>query len=233
MRGWAASVTVGIIGTHGAWGFASAEHRSRPTDEFTEPSAAIRIVGVHVRKTGIGPDELQAIERIKHGDVAGLEPLVRKYQHEALRIAQVITRDRALSEDVVQQAFLQAFERRSSFDAERPFAPWFFRIVVNAAMKAATRRSRIFPLTSEDPSAGAAWGEAESELERAETAEDVRRALSRLSPRLRATVVLRYYLDLSEGEMAERLAVPRGTIKRRLHDARIRLRQLLAASRPG
>ena len=67
-----------------------------------------------------------------------------------------------------------------------------------------------------------------------ETSEAIEETLARLTPGQRSAIVLRYYLDLSESEMAERLAVPPGTVKSRLNSARHRLRQLLPAwIRPG
>jgi len=90
-------------------------------------------------------EEHEVIARLKRGDIAGLETLVRKYQVQAVRIAYLITRDRALTEDIVQAAFLRAYERIGQFDAERPFGPWFLRSVVNDAVKAAARRERRSP----------------------------------------------------------------------------------------
>lgn len=192
-------------------------------------------------------DEAEAIERLRRGDIAGLELLVRRYQTTALRAAQLVTRDRALAEDVVQAAFIRAYERIGKFDTARPFGPWFLRSVVNAAVQATARESRwkvsgrepeVQPAALlgalQDPGPGP-----EATLEAAETRGELRTALSRLAPAQRAAVVLRYYLDLNEAEMVAHLASPRGTIKRRLHDARQRLRALLgvtirpAGSGPG
>jgi RNA polymerase sigma factor (sigma-70 family) len=92
-------------------------------------------------------DEREAIARLRGRDIQGLEKLVARYQTEATRIAQLITRDRALAEDVVQSAFVRVYERFEQFDASRPFAPWFFRIVSNDAIKAAQRSSRQISLT--------------------------------------------------------------------------------------
>lgn len=150
-----------------------------------------------------------------------------------MRAAYLVTHDPQLAEDVVQTAFLQAYERIRQFDSARPFGPWFLRSLVNAAVKAAVRAERSVSLDGEpegrwealigsDPNA-----EPEVALERAEARRAVRDALARLSPNQRAAIVLRYYLELSEADMAQRLAVPRGTVKRRLYDARERLRVLL------
>ena len=178
-------------------------------------------------------DEREAIDRLKGGDIDGLEELVRRYQVRALRAAYLVTRDRQLSEDLVQTAFLRAYEHIGQFDSARQFGPWFLRSLVNAAVKAAGRARRSVSLDGE---VEAGWeipfgsdqtAEPELALERAEARQAVRDALTRLSPKQRAAIVLRYYLEFSEADMAKHLDVPRGTVKRRLHVARERLRVLL------
>lgn len=69
--------------------------------------------------------EQQALARLKERDIGGLEFLVRRYQVQAVRAAYLVTRDRGLAEEVVQSAFLRAYERIEQFDARRPFRPWF------------------------------------------------------------------------------------------------------------
>lgn len=180
-------------------------------------------------------EEQAAIARLKQGDIGGLEVLVLQYQVQAVRTAFLITRDRALAEDIVQAAFLRAYERIVQFDARRSFGPWFLRSVVNDAVKAAVRRKRQVPLevSSEgeetsladllaDPSPGP-----DDLVEAAELRRTVWAALGKLPPAQRAAIVLRYYLGLSEAEMADELACPPGTVKWRLHAARKRLRTLL------
>src|SRR5215216_3216360 len=80
-------------------------------------------------------DEKQAIQRLKKGDVSGLQFLVSCRQVRAVRTAYLITRGLGLSEDIVQDSFIQAFHAMRGFDASRPFKPWFLRSVVNAAVK--------------------------------------------------------------------------------------------------
>ena len=176
-------------------------------------------------------DEREAIERLKQGDVAALETLVRHYQLRALRAAYLVTRDQTLANDVVQTAFVRLYERAASFDSSRPFGPWFLKSGLTDAIKAANRRRREVPLDGEmspvaeprDRSDGPeAW------FERAETADEVWRARGQLPPAQRAAIVQRYYLGLSELEMAQSLDCPPSTVKWRLHAARNRLRSLLS-----
>ncbi len=176
-------------------------------------------------------DERRAVESLKRGDIGGLEMLVRSHQTRAIRTAYLICRDKALAEDVVQAAFVRAYEKIARFDLERPFGPWFMKVVVNDAIKAATRRGRTiqFQQGEEDPVALLADPET-GPYELAEEAEERQRvwaALEKLPPAQRAAVVQRYYLDMSEAEMAESDASPPGTIKWRLYAARKRLSKLL------
>ena len=68
-------------------------------------------------------EEAEAIARLKQGDVGGLEALVHGHQVQAVRTAYLITRDRALAEDIVQAAFVRAHERIEQFDTGRSLVP--------------------------------------------------------------------------------------------------------------
>jgi RNA polymerase sigma-70 factor (ECF subfamily) len=183
-------------------------------------------------------DERTAISQLQHGDIRGLETLVRSYQMRAVRAAYLITHDRPLAEDIVQSAFIRAYERIGQFDATRPFGPWFLRSVANDASKAAARRRRFVSLDSgrddDDEAAGIRAPEPDPELMllRAETDDEVWTALEALPPAQRSAVVLRYHLELPEAEVAERLGVAPGTAKSRLHNARKRLQVALVGLRP-
>ena len=82
-------------------------------------------------------DERQAIEHLQRGDIRGLEALVRLHQVRAIRTAYLFTRERQLAQDIVQAAFLRAYERIGQLDPHRPFGPWFLTSVLHDAIKAA------------------------------------------------------------------------------------------------
>jgi len=179
-------------------------------------------------------EERTAVERLKRGDIGGLEALVRKHHTRAGRAAYLIVRDHALAEDVAQGAFVRAYERIGQFDAERPFGPWFMKIVVNDAVEAARRRERTTSYEKAGVEATMDWlvDPVEGPHEQAEDAEQRRRvweALEKLPPTQRAAVVQRYYLGMSEAEMSEGGGAPPGTIKSRLYAARRSLSKLLHA----
>jgi RNA polymerase sigma-70 factor, ECF subfamily len=172
----------------------------------------------------------EAVSRLQAHDIGGLETLVRRYHTQAMQSAYLILRDRALAEDVAQTAFVNAYERIHTFDNTRPFRPWFMRTVVNIALKVAADK-RDLSLDAHAEVSGidlpASGQDVAAVLEAAETREEVVAALHRLSPDQRAAIVMKYFLDLSDADAAKELAVPAGTIRRRLHNARKRLRSLL------
>jgi RNA polymerase sigma-70 factor, ECF subfamily len=153
-------------------------------------------------------DEREAVDRLKRGEVGALEALVRRYHARAGRTAFLILRDHALAEDVAQEAFVRAYKGIGRFDSGRPFGPWFMRIVVNEAVGAARGRERTASYEGGDAGAPVEWlaDPAAGPHELAEEAEQRRRvwvALAKLPPAQRAVVVQRYYLGMSEAEMAE------------------------------
>ncbi len=176
--------------------------------------------------------EAIAIERLRGGDIGGLEALVHTFHRPALKVAFLITHDRAMAEDVVQAAFLRTYERVDRFDHTRPFGPWFLRCVANDALAAATRHTHIpldDTLTAALERHAAPDTDPEALLTAAETQEAIWACLERLNPEQRAAIVARYYLDLHGTALARELDAPPGTVRRRLHDARNRLRRALPA----
>jgi RNA polymerase sigma-70 factor (ECF subfamily) len=182
-------------------------------------------------------DEIEAVSRIKQGDLSGLEELVNRYQVKAVHSAWLILQDRALAEEVAQDAFLKVCVKIDQYDTARPFAPWFFRIVVNDAIKVIRQHKRLQTLTEEPD--GEAWSLAEvlvdpaplpeKQIEHLEDLERLRAAMNLLSPGQRAVVTMRYYLQIPEKEMSLRLDQPLSTIKWWLRAARKRLRRSLQA----
>ena len=176
-----------------------------------------------------------AISRLKQGDLTGLEFLVDRYQVQAVHAAYLIVYERALAEDIVRGAFVKVAERVHQFDEQRPFAPWFFRIVANDALKAVRKQRRTVSLEEGlgEPTAQLAqWladpGSAPEQLaEDRETRQDILKAIQSLPPDQRLVVVMRYFLEMSEADMSTQMDRPLSTIKWWLRDARKRLYELL------
>lgn len=175
-------------------------------------------------------DDLQAIQTLKRGDIDGLEFLVARYQAKAIRTAFLVIQDQAKAEDVVQETFLRLYQRIDRFDISRPFEPYLLRSVVNTALNSARHAARHVSLEHEVEKVEGLLSEAasvESEVEYDQLKQRIIAALARLEPRQRAVVVQRYYLEMSEKEMAAALGIPSGTIKWLLNAGRAKLRKLL------
>jgi len=182
--------------------------------------------------------EEEAIQRLKTGDITGLEELVLLHQVAAVRAATLITRDRSLAEDVVQAAFLRVYERIDQFDTTRQFFPWFLRIVTNDAIKATRRREKSVSIDRASKNGGwksAGWFDdtpgPEAIAEKGDVRAAVRQALDTLRPEQRAVIVQHYYLDLSDSEIAKQMKCPPATVRWRLYAARRRLYRLLLSER--
>jgi RNA polymerase sigma factor (sigma-70 family) len=175
-------------------------------------------------------EDAELIERARHGDVASYEELVRRYQEVAARVAYLAAGSAADAEDAVQEAFVKAYRALPRFRQEAPFRPWLLKIVANEARnrrRAAGRRARLALRLAEDrPSGDAAPSPEVAVLDREER-ELLVEAVNRLGERDRMVISYRYFMDLSEREMAEALGVPPGTVKSRLARALRRLRESL------
>ena len=180
-------------------------------------------------------DEKQAIQRLKNGDISGLEFLVARHQVKAVRTAYLITRDLGLAEDIVQDAFLQAYRAIRGFDSTRSFEPWFLRSVVNASVKMMQKSARQVQVGDDADESlfaelAARVESVEEQVESTEVQNQIWDAMQKLSPRQRAVIVQRYFLEMSEKEMAEEAGSAVGTVKWMLNAARERLRGLIERS---
>ncbi len=181
------------------------------------------------------PDR-EAIRRLKNGDIGGLETLIAHYQLKAVRAAYFIVQDEPTAEDIVQDAFLNIYERMRYFDETRPFEPYLMRSVINTALNVARQYERFVPTANDgsldglDSLLSHAEG-VENQVELGEIKRQILEAIASLPVRQRAAVVQRYYLEMSEQEMAAALGAAPGTVKWLLNAARSRLRALLGTKR--
>src|SRR5216110_3788761 len=85
-------------------------------------------------------DELALVQAAKRGDISAFEQLVKRYDRNVFRIAQHITQNREDAEDVVQDAFLKAYQNLESFQEQSKFYTWLVRIAVNEALMRLRKR---------------------------------------------------------------------------------------------
>ena len=172
-------------------------------------------------------DDTSLVARVKQGDAAAYDALVRRYVRRATAMARRLLGNEEDAEDLVQDAFIRALERIHQFDDTRPFGPWFFRLLLNAglnARKARTRRTTE-PERGDVPSTSAGPHQL---LEEREIRERFAEALRALPARQRLVVSMIEVDGLSSQEIAESLGISPETVRWHHHQARRALRAALA-----
>jgi RNA polymerase sigma-70 factor (ECF subfamily) len=182
-------------------------------------------------------DELELVARAREGDTASFSVLLRRYEGKIFRLAMNITQNREDAEDVLQEAFLKAYEHLDQFQGNSKFYTWIVRIAVNQAlMKLRKRRSDRAVSLDEQIDTGedtvvreiAAWDpDPEQRFSQEELHTILTEAIDELSPIYRTVFTLRDVDGLSTEETAEALDLTVPAVKSRLLRARLQLREKL------
>lgn len=177
------------------------------------------------------PEDAELLRRHIAGDPDAFQQLVERYRRELFNFLARFTGDRALADDVFQEAFLQLHVSAESFDMSRRLKPWLFTIAANKAKDALRRRSRRSAAPLDATVGGEGDGRTYAALLPAdipapeevasnrETKEVVEGVISEMPEHLREVLLLNYFHALAYKEIAELLDVPLGTVKSRLHAA--------------
>jgi RNA polymerase sigma-70 factor (ECF subfamily) len=175
-------------------------------------------------------DEDILIARARRGEAQAYGLLVTRYQDIAVRVAYLTTHDPDEAHDAAQEAFIKAYYALPRFRVGAPFRAWLLRIVSNEArnrVKAAHRRRKLVLQLAEHQFHGDADASPQTAAVGAFERQRLLAAVNALSESDQLVVAQRYFLELSEAEMAEILGCPRGTVKSRLSRALARLRHSL------
>jgi len=182
-------------------------------------------------------DEAALVERARAGDQQAFGELVRQYERKVYRLAMNITRNEEDAEDVLQEAFLKAYEHLDRFKGDSKFYTWLVRIAVNEALMKLRQRKgdRTVPLdepvdTGEETMAReiAVWGDnPEQQYSKEEMQSILTEAVDSLKPDFRTVFTLRDIEEMSTEETAEILDISVPAVKSRLLRARLALREKL------
>jgi RNA polymerase sigma-70 factor (ECF subfamily) len=171
----------------------------------------------------------EVVQRVRAGETGLFEVVMRRYNQRLFRVARAIVRDDSEAEDVMQQAYVNAYLHLAQFEGRARFATWLTRIAVHEASARARRRRRLTELEPEGEEADPRpKRDRELDPEQLALAGEVRRALEAaietLPESYRTIFVLREVEGLSTQETAGCLAVSQDVVKTRMHRARQRLR---------
>jgi RNA polymerase sigma-70 factor (ECF subfamily) len=177
------------------------------------------------------PREGELIARARRGDGDAFGALVELHAEVAFRTAYLVLGDAAEAEDAAQEAFVKAHRSLGRFREGSPLRPWLLRIVVNTARnrrRSAGRRAGL-RLRAEAEATATAMPipSPEALFVRDERRREVLEAVNALGPDDRLVIGARYFLELSEAEIAVLAGVPAGTVKSRLSRAKNRLASAL------
>ena len=167
----------------------------------------------------------KAIAHCKEGNRGAFRHLVDRSKDVLYGTAVLMTGNRAVAEEIVQEALLSAWRGIKSFKRGLPPKPWLVRILVNEVMARKRRKSiSTIPLDDLKPASAPSVND---ETEAFGSREIVRQALADLVPEQQQVVVLRYFADLTVPEVASATGIREGTVKSRLHRALGKLRDTL------
>ncbi|MGO9272999.1 MAG: RNA polymerase sigma factor [Terriglobia bacterium] len=173
------------------------------------------------------PDE-EVVARVLQGETALFEIIMRRYNQRLYRVTLSILRDDAEAEDVMQDAYVRAYEHLHQFEGRSPFSTWLTRIAVHEALARAQKRSHlreleamILPeekLTSNLPSP-------EQQASTAELSKLLEVAILALPETYRTVVMMRDIEEMTTADTALALNLTEENVKVRLHRARVLLRR--------
>ena len=173
---------------------------------------------------------------MQRGDADAWDELVREHQQAVFRLAWLMLGDADEAEDAAQETFINAYKSRERYDAALPMRPWLMRICSNVARNrrrsmgrylAALRRTLL-----SEPEPMHVVDVTEHGTKNID-AQALWQAVRRLKHDDQIIIYLRYFLDMSEAEMAGALNVAQGTVKSRLYRALTRLREVVQRDFPG
>jgi RNA polymerase sigma-70 factor (ECF subfamily) len=170
-----------------------------------------------------GPDDTELVRRTLAGDREAFGALVERYQKPLFNLAYGILEDADDAEEVAQEAFVKAYESLASFDLQRKFFSWLYRIALNEALTA-TNRKRRFSRIEGDVADDGGMSPSDEQTERESL---LRSAVNELKEDHRVVVILKHLQGLSYVEISQILNTPEKTVKSRLFSARLALRRVL------
>lgn len=149
--------------------------------------------------------------------------MFEQYSTYVYRTAWLLTKSDALADDIAQETFIQAFRKYGTYDPDKPFKPWIYKITLNTMRNTVRKRQwltlfGIMPEQADERSAERVVMEGEEQAQ-------LRKEIDRLPRKLREVIVLHFYAGLKLGEAAEALEIPLGTCKSRLHAGLTKLRK--------
>jgi RNA polymerase sigma factor (sigma-70 family) len=166
----------------------------------------------------------ELLEKIRQGDNEAFAELYNKYADYALRVAVAVTRNKASAADAVQEAFIRAYRNMHTFNLDKAFEPWFYRILINECNRLLGKNSNVVLIDDFIENNIESSSEDEYNFEEYES---LYKAIESLEDNNRIPIILKYLRGFKESEIAEILGVNINTIKSRLFKGRQKLKNVI------
>src|SRR5438128_7887187 len=190
-------------------------------------------IGILEKASFEGWTDQEVLDRIKAGDTPIYEIIMRRYNQRLYRVARAILRDDAEAEDVMQDAYVRAYQNLRQFAGKAPFSTWLTRIAVNESLGRLKLRKRIDQLDDNEETGGFSMGLAETAPDPEanasvkELGQLLETALLELPEQYRTVVMLRDVEEMNTSETAAALDLTEENVKVRLHRVRLMVRNWL------
>lgn len=169
-------------------------------------------------------EDYEIIERLKLGDSRAIDDLYNKYALKAVRTASLITSDSHMAEDVFQEAFIQCIRSINTLKDLKAFKPWFYRILTRTAWKYAKKNTYT---TLTDDVANTQSLSVSDEYFTDEKYDLLYSEINKLNIKLKTTIILFYFNEMTIKEIAKTMGCLEGTVKSRLFNAKNKLKRSL------
>lgn len=169
--------------------------------------------------------ERELVINVQKGDMEAFEQLFDLYKYKALRTVYSMTRDKDVSEDIVQEVFVSCYTSIKDLQNPEYFKTWFYRVLTRTTWRYMDKEKRMIPVEdilkrSEDSYENSSL----EKLERKESSELIYQEIIKLKPKIQTTLILYYYNEFSVKEIAQIMECFEGTVKSRLHTGRRKLK---------
>lgn len=168
----------------------------------------------------------ELVLKVQNKDKSAFEEIFEIYKTSALRTAYLLTNNKALSEDITQEAFVQCYLKINELKNPSQFKVWFFKILTRIAWRMNKKENFSIPVENIFDSLNCSDGEnLEDSFIEKELSKEMMSIINKLDEKHRTTILLYYYKDFSVSEIANIMGCFEGTVKSRLYTARKHLKK--------
>jgi len=172
-------------------------------------------------------ENIDLIKRCQLGDVDSFSELYHLHRKKALGTAYLISNQKGIAEDIVQESFIECFRKISTIKNPEAFEAWFYKILVRTGWRMVKKHNDFLLMGDQNMEGLSTTMDFNSELDTSVTNLMVHEALAQLSLPLKTVVILYYFNDMTLEKISKVLGCFPGTVKSRLYNARIQLHGVL------